>query len=467
MKRPSLSLLIFLAVLATAAVVALGMGLAAHWSFSRGFMGYLNTQALGQMEASVPRLAAAYAERGDWDFLRHRPGAWFRLTEPPPPREGPGSWDGNVDAIAPHLLGAGRRMSLLDPDGRLVVGFPGVQPQYERRPIVVDGRTVGWIALAPLETVTDAAALAFQHEQWRGSLGAGALALLLAGLTAAWVARALLAPVRRVADATHALAAGRYDTRVPENGPAEIGRLAHDFNQLARTLERNEQLRRDYMADISHELRTPLAVLRGEIEAMQDGIHPLDQRGLQVLHGEVQALGTLVADLHELALADVGALSYRLRPLALGPLLQEQAQAFEARAAERGLVLALDLPEQALRVDGDEQRLAQLLHNLLENALRYTDGPGSIELALAADGADAVLTLQDSAPGVPPEALPRLFERFYRVESSRGREGGGSGLGLSICRSIAQAHGGRLAADASPLGGLRVTLRLPLAGDPA
>ncbi|ACB34740.1 histidine kinase [Leptothrix cholodnii SP-6] len=463
MKRPGITIQLFLAVLAVATLVAVAMGAAAQLSFSRGFIGYLNEQAVQRMEAAIPRLQQAYGERGgSWAFLHGKPGAWFRLIEAEAGTDLSGPWDADPDLLAPHLLGLGRRLTLLDAQRQRVIGYPNLYADSEQREITVDGRSVGWIALAPIQSVTDAATLRFLDSQLRAILAMGALALVLATLIAWWVARALLAPVREVAAATHRLAAGHHDTRVSIRSKDEVGQLAQDFNQLALTLERNERMRRDYMADISHELRTPLSVLRGEIEAMEDGIHPLTPQNLGVLHGEVQTLTQLVNDLHELALADVGALRYRKTDLDLAPLLAREAAQFGTRCAERRLRLEVDTGTEAVTVQADADRLRQLLHNLLDNAVRYTDPGGSLQVRLRAQGTWAVIDIEDSAPGVPTEQLPRLFERFFRVEASRGRAGGGSGLGLAICRSIVQAHGGDITAHASPLGGVRIEIRLPL-----
>ena len=462
MKRPGITIQLFLAVLATATLVAVAMGAAAQLSFSRGFIGYLNEQAVQRMEAAIPRLKQAYSERGDsWAFLHGKPGAWFRLIEAEAGTD-LSPWDADPDLLSPHLLGLGRRLTLLDAQRQRVIGYPNLYADSEQREIIVDGRTLGWIALAPIQSVTDAATLRFLDSQLRAILAMGALALVLATLIAWWVARALLAPVREVAGATHRLAAGHYDTRVSIRSKDEVGQLAQDFNQLALTLERNERMRRDYMADISHELRTPLAVLRGEIEAMEDGIHPLTPQGLGVLHGEVQTLTQLVNDLHELALADVGALRYRKTDLDLAPLLAREAAQFGTRCAERRLRLEVDTGTEAVTVQADADRLRQLLHNLLDNAVRYTDPGGRLQVRLRQQDTSAVIDIEDSAPGVPAEQLTRLFERFFRVESSRGRAGGGSGLGLAICRSIVQAHGGEITAHGSPLGGVRIEIRLPL-----
>ncbi|MBK1715797.1 ATP-binding protein [Rubrivivax gelatinosus] len=472
MKRPGITGKLFFAVLATATLVAVAVSAAAQWSFQRGFIGYLNAQAVLRMEAVMPRLAAAYAEHGSWDFLRHRPDSWFGLVgigpaHPPVPPEPPDSPPAvrpsgpMADMIASDLLGAGRRLSLLDGERQRVVGFPFIMANSQQREIVIDGRSVGWLAMAPIETVTDAAALTFFDRQLAAGAAAVAGALLLAAAIAWWVARVLLAPVRSVAEATHRLAAGAYDTRVALRGQDEVAQLAQDFNQLALTLERNERMRRDFMAEVSHELRTPLAVLRGELEALEDGVHAPTPELLGRLQQQVATLAQLVGDLHELALADVGALSYRRQHLDLVPLVRGELDGLHAAAAERGLQLQALLPATPVTVSGDEGRLRQLLLNLLGNSLRYTDAGGTLRVELAQAETEVVLDVQDSAPAVPDELLPRLFERFFRVDASRARATGGSGLGLAIVRSIAEAHGGRVEARHSPLGGLWLRLVLP------
>jgi two-component system sensor histidine kinase BaeS len=215
------------------------------------------------------------------------------------------------------------------------------------------------------------------------------------------------------------------------------------------------------MADVSHELRTPLGILKGELEALEDGITPLDANAVASLQAEVARIGGLVEDLHELALSDAGALSYRQEPLDLVPLLQRAAQAHQSRMQAAGLTLQMEaLPASAL-VSGDAARLLQLLDNLLENCRRYTDAPGTIRIALEAVSGEWQLSIDDSAPGVPAELQDQLFDRFFRVDGSRSRATGGSGLGLAICSNIVQAHGGHISAHPSPLGGVRIAIRLP------
>jgi two-component system sensor histidine kinase BaeS len=216
------------------------------------------------------------------------------------------------------------------------------------------------------------------------------------------------------------------------------------------------------MADVSHELRTPLAVLSAELEAMEDGVRPLTRESLASLRSEVSALGKLVEDLNQLALADVGALAYRKRRVDVVPLLEQALESFRDRLGERRLAVETALGRDAI-VFGDADRLLQMFRNLLENSARYTDAGGRVRASARREGDRVVVDFEDSAPGVPPEALPHLFERFYRVDASRSRANGGAGLGLAICRSIAAAHDGEMSASDSPLGGLRVRLTLPFA----
>jgi two-component system sensor histidine kinase BaeS len=314
----------------------------------------------------------------------------------------------------------------------------------------------------PERRLSTAADLAFQQQQLRASWIIAGLALAVAALVAVVLARAFLQPLKRVADATHRLAAGHYATRVEVRSADELGRLAEDFNRLAESLEKNETLRRRFMADVSHELRTPLAVLSGELEALEDGVRPLTRESLASLRSEVSALGKLVNDLNQLALADSGALAYRKQTLDVVPLVAQALESHRDRLVERSLAVETAWNGSA-RVFGDADRLRQMFRNLLENSARYTDPGGRVRVAVRRDADKVAIDFEDSAPGVPAAALPQLFERFYRVDESRSRANGGSGLGLAICRSIAAAHGGNIAAAPSPLGGLRVSVSLPVA----
>jgi two-component system, OmpR family, sensor histidine kinase BaeS len=442
--RPGITFKLFLAILAASVVAAAAMALATRYSFHSGFLGYLAQVDAQRLEALSTALADNYRRSGGWDFVR---GDYARLREIA------------ISAASPQVT---QRLTVLDGARRLVVGNPEVSPDATLRPVQVEGRPVGWVARAPLRRLSSAAEDSFEAQQGRAAWGIAALALALAAALAFVLARAFLLPLKRIAEATHRLAGGNYATRVVALRRDELGRLALDFNRLAETLERNETLRRRFMADVSHELRTPLAVLSAELEALDDGVRPLTREALASLRGEVGALGKLVDDLNQLALADVGALAYRKLTLELAPLIEQAVDSYRERFAQRGVSLEASGAPGA-RVFGDADRLMQMFRNLLENSARYTDPGGCARVSTRVEDGSVAVDFDDSPPGVPAGALPHLFERFYRVDASRSRANGGAGLGLAISRSIAAAHGGELSASPSPLGGLRVTVRLPLA----
>ena len=425
-------------------VAAAAMALATRYSFHSGFLGYLAQVDTQRLEALSRALAQGYRTSGNWDFVR---GDYAKLRE---------------IAIAASTPQVTQRLTVLDAARGLVVGNAELAPDATLRPVTVEGRVVGWVARAPLRRLTSAAEESFEARQQRAAWGIAAFALALAAAFAVVLARAFLGPVKRIAQATHRLAGGDYATRVAPHSDDELGALARDFNRLAEALERNETLRRRFMADVSHELRTPLAVLSAELEALEDGVRPLTSEALASLRGEVGALGKLVDDLNQLALADVGALTYRKDTLELAPLVEQALDSYRERFAQRGLELERRCAPAA-RVFGDPDRLTQMLRNLLENSARYSDPGGRVRVSVRPEGERVAIDVEDSPPGVPTAALPHLFERFYRVEGSRSRAGGGTGLGLAISRSIALAHGGDIAASPSPLGGLRVSIRLPAA----
>lgn len=459
--KPGLTAKLFLAVLAACALVLLVNGVAARMFFQRAFFGYLNDQGVERMQEVLPRLGAEYATHGSWDFVRDNPSAWFALMRP----------ERRADARprAPSIsdqTGAVPRFAVLDRDYRVLVGNPAAGRDSILRPIDAGGRVVGWMAMVPFQRALGAGDARFFAAQVHAWWMIGSASVLVAALLAWLLSRTLLRRMRGLALATHRLAAGDYTIRIDAGGHDELGQLARDFNQLAAALEHNERARRGFMADISHELRTPLAVLRAELEAMQDGIRQPTADTLAALDQQVRQLGKLVDDLHDLSLTDVGALAYRRTPIDLATVLETAVSGMRGRFADAGLVLQADAGGGPLPVLGDERRLHQLFANLLENALRYTDAPGRVHVGWRRQDGQADVRVEDTAPGVEPARLPHLFQRFYRAEDSRNRASGGSGLGLAIGRNIVEAHGGRIDATPSPLGGLRITVHLPLRETP-
>lgn len=465
-------------VLAGLVLLALGLHVAVQQlAFERGLLGYVRALEREQVARIADALAEEYARSGDWRRLAGNPRAFGRLVartlgqperDPDARPHGPRGPRGAPDAPAfgPRgLAGLRPRLLLLDAEGRPVVGNPTVPRDAPALPVESGGRRVGTLLLRPLPMLETDWDRRFAADQ-RAAAATIAVVVLLVALLAAWVwARGLAAPLRALAGAAHALAAGDFDVRVPVRGRDEFAALSEDFNRMAEALAAARRARRQWMAEIAHELRTPLAVLRGEIEALIDGVRRPDAATLGSLREEVQRLARLTDDLHQLALSDVGALDYRMEPLAFDRLVTEACAAHAPVFAAAGLELAWVPPPAPLpSLRGDAARLRQMVDNLLANACRHTRAPGRAEVGLSRHGDQVVLRVDDTPPGVTPEQRARLFEPFFRADASRDRATGGAGLGLALVARIAAAHGGRAWAESSPLGGLRVAVELPLAG---
>ena len=335
-----------------------------------------------------------------------------------------------------------------------------------RAPVEVSGVKVGDVVLRPADRPPSVEDDAFLLAQRDWLLRVVLVMLPIAALFAYLLARHLLSPVRAISQAARRLASGDFSARVEADSGDELGRLSEDFNVLGRALGEHDGARRRWMADAAHELRTPLAVLQAEIEALQDGIRPTDAQALRGLHSQTLQLGTLVNDLQQLALADAGALDYQMERVAVDEELLAAVETHRGRLQEAGISISL-LPDQALdaRVLGDARRLCQLFDNLIENSRRYTRSPGQLKISRQRDASHWILHLDDSEPGVAAERCEQLFAPFVRdperLRASPG-EAAGSGLGLAICRRIAEAHNAELSAMPSLLGGLRVSLKIPL-----
>jgi two-component system sensor histidine kinase BaeS len=410
------------------------------------------------------RVSASGVVSGDNRYDRAPPSAALPSLPSLPPSSASSLHDGGARDTPPE----GPPVTLYDARHELVASTGQLPPPGSAmRPVVYSGKVVGWLAVNGPDTLSDAADIAFQAQQKRSTWQIAGVAVVLAALVALILARIVLAPVKRLMNATHRLAGGDYTTRVPAGRRDELGRLAGDFNVLADSLQKAERSRRDFIADISHELRTPLAVLRGELEAIEDGVHVFNRDSLTSLQTEVNMLNKLIEDLYELSLSDVGALSYRKTPTHVGQLarasIEAMRESFKAKRIALELTCTPEIADTTFAVD--PARFVQLLKNLLLNSLRYTDPDGQVHVALSQSASGWQLDVQDSLPGVPEAALDHLFDRFYRVDESRSRQNGGAGLGLSLCHAIVTAHGGTIGATASPLGGVWITARFPPEGD--
>jgi signal transduction histidine kinase len=330
-------------------------------------------------------------------------------------------------------------------------------------PLKVNGNTVGFLFSTGGMGITAANQQALLYRLNRGVLLAGLVAGVLGLLLAFGLAYTLLRPVRELTLASQKLAQGDLSQRVEIHGKDEMATLGQAFNHMADSLQQAEESRRIMTADIAHELRTPLAVQRANLEALQDGVYPLTVENLSPVVEKNHLLTHLVEDLRTLALADAGQIELECILTDLPALVQRVVEQFQPQAAKSQVSLHFSSPAIPMHlISLDPIRLEQMLTNLLTNALRYTPQSGQIEVEINQLPKFARLTVRDTGPGIPQDALPFIFERFYRADKSRSRAEGGSGLGLAITRNLARAHGGDLTATNHASGGALFTLTLPL-----
>jgi two-component system, OmpR family, sensor histidine kinase BaeS len=288
---------------------------------------------------------------------------------------------------------------------------------------------------------------------------AGLVAVAVIGT--ALIARRVSRPVRRLTAASRELADGNLDVRVPARGGGELARLSESFNAMAEAVQRSEERQRRLVADVAHEMRTPLSNLRGYLEGLSDGVVAPSRDLFASLHEETLLQRRILDDLQVLALAEAGNLGYVKAATDLAELAATTATAHRVTAVEAGVALTVDTPAP-VGVDGDQDRLRQVLGNLLTNAIRYTDRDGHVLVRVRAEAGEAVVTVQDTGVGIAPGDVSRVFDRFWRADPARQRATGGTGLGLTIAHRIVTDHGGRIEVTSRAHVGTTFTVRLPL-----
>jgi two-component system sensor histidine kinase BaeS len=300
----------------------------------------------------------------------------------------------------------------------------------------------------------------FLHAIHRYILWAGAAGIALAVGLSFVLTRQVLKPLAEVAGGARRISRGDYGARVRNRGGDEVGELGRAFNSMADNLERIETLRKTMVADVAHELRTPLTNVRGYLEAMRDGVVPPEPKTFTMLEDEVLRLARLVDDLAQLTRADAARHLLRLEPVDLETLVEEAYSLFAPLLTGKGVALERRVAPDLKPVHADRARLLQVLRNLLDNALRFTPQGGTVTVSAEPQGASVRLTVANTGDPIPPAELPLIFERFYRVDKSRSRASGGSGIGLAIVKQLVEAHGGAVGAESGG-GTTRVWFSLP------
>lgn len=330
--------------------------------------------------------------------------------------------------------------------------------------IQVNGQPVGWLIADPqmMHGMTDSAAQEFLARVNRSILLAAAAAGLIALVLGFVLFRQITAPLNGLAAASDRIAAGDLIARAPVQGDDEIARVARSFNSMADNLARSETARRNMLADIAHELRNPIGVISSHLEAMMDGIFPMNQEQITSLHDETLLLSRLVGDLRELALADAGQLTLNRAPTDLVALVERTVSALQTQAKDQQITLTAELANDLPKLNLDAQRIEQVLRNLLSNALRYTPAQGAVTIMLTCEKNFAQVTVSDTGTGIASDALPHVFERFWRGDKSRSRVQGSTGLGLAIAKQWIEAHGGQIGVESVVNEGARFWFKLPL-----
>ncbi|HJS27134.1 MAG TPA: ATP-binding protein [Actinomycetota bacterium] len=305
------------------------------------------------------------------------------------------------------------------------------------------------------------------RERWWELVLAGVIGAAIALVIARWVARGMTQPLRDMAQAAHRMETGDYSQRVTTESRDEVGQLAVAFNRMSSELESLERLRRDLVANVSHELKTPISALRAHLENLLDGVERPDPETLQVMLAQSERLGRLVDQLLELSRLESGDVPLDRGSVELAPLVAEVLSEIEVARPDRRVRLADAVPEDIPPLFADRERVHQVLFNLLDNAVRFTPAGGRVTVSASGHNGSVDVAVADTGPGISPEDLPRVFERFYRVDRSRSRDDGGTGIGLAIARSVVEAHGGRIWAESQPGQGSTFTFELPAAPAPA
>lgn len=463
MMRHSLRTRLTLSFLVAIAVTAGLIVLLANLIMANQFKGLVSHAGQQYARRLAPVFADYYITAGGWDGVEELMAYIQDISRGPPP-QAPGPR--RVMPMSGMVEPEGERLLLVDSDGNVIADSQSGMPVPgnlasnldKGAAIVVDGQQIGTlIVYSGLGRLTSSQEgfLRQVNVLMFVAGGAAALGVLIVG---SLQARRIVKPVRALAAAAHRVAGGDLSQRIPVTSDDELGEMATAFNTMAAELERQHELRHRAMADIAHELRTPLSVLQVQLESIEDNLTEPSPEVIAGLQNDLAHLNRLVEDLRVLTLADAGELHIEAEVVEMGGLVRDVVERVRAAAQSGGIVLNTELSkedlceaplhaEALLHVIGDAQRLTQVLLNLLTNALQHTPPGGQVTVGVQRIGGEIHVTVQDTGEGISPDDLPHVFERFYRADRARSRDTGGSGLGLSIAKSLVEAQGGTITVE--------------------
>jgi len=467
-----------------------------QWSIDRGMVEYVNKREVNALAPLINQLKNNYQQVNGWQELKghHKKfkkmlenslaGSEFSLPQGMSDPNRPHNFDGDMrrppprrnheinspadfgpnEQRPPPQRGPQVSYALLNSAKEYIVGNFPPEREYSYNNIEINEQIIGYLVISKRKRLTAGYELDFIEQQtqylWLIALGV----MLLVILVTLPLARHFLAPIKELAKGMHKLTQGNYNSELIMKRTDEFSELSRDYNELAKTLLENESARKRWLANISHELRTPVAILKGELEAIIDGVRALSLEQIHSANQEVLHLERLIADLQALTSADVGGMNYRKSEIDLTEFLGDEEKKYQSYLSDAGLEFILVCPTDALLIFADETRLCQLLDNLINNCIKYAADGKLVKLTVVKNTLlnNIVITIEDDGLGVEEAHLQHLFEHLYRVDNSRNRKTGGSGLGLSICSHIAEAHQGQISAEKSSMGGLAIIITLPL-----
>ncbi|MDX2319528.1 MAG: ATP-binding protein [Moritella sp.] len=460
---------LFISLMLISLIMMAGMALLINNSFQNGLQSYLNQSEIEKIETMAERISEYYSHNKGWKDMQQKPELWAQLLQnigehPSPSKKHPERKDYRSSF---NRLEA--RLNLLNKNGKSIIGNPKNlrrlhnNIQITKIPVINNNRTVGWLSVIQRESIKGRLAERFLRQQLDNFYWIAAWAALFSFIVAALLVRHFLKPLKNLDSAAKSLSNGNFDYQIDVRGKDELAELSLAFNLLTTTLKTQKKSREQWLSDISHELRTPIAVLLSEIEAIEDGIRKPEPKYIRSLHDQVMTLTRLVDDLYSLSLSDSGVLIDTSQKVDITNIISNIANQNEVRLADKHIAIQrLYDHNQCMLLHADAKSIAQLIGNLFENSYRYTNPNGQININLQQTLNAILLTIEDSGPGVPDDALPKLFDRLYRVDKSRSRANGGSGLGLSICKNIVKMHNGSISAQHSELGGLKIAISFPI-----